>query len=46
MTDFDSLRSTLHSYIREGDLLLIKGSIATELERVLPDFSEGLSNGS
>jgi UDP-N-acetylmuramoyl-tripeptide--D-alanyl-D-alanine ligase len=46
MVDFDSLRSTLRSYIREGDLLLLKGSRAAELERILPDFSVRGSNGS
>jgi UDP-N-acetylmuramoyl-tripeptide--D-alanyl-D-alanine ligase len=41
MTDIDSLGSSLHSYLREGDLLLIKGSRATELERLLPELIEG-----
>lgn len=41
MTDIDSLRESLHSYLREGDLLLIKGSRAVELERLLPEPTEG-----
>ncbi len=41
MTDIESLGSILHSYLREGDLLLIKGSRAVELERVLPELIEG-----
>jgi UDP-N-acetylmuramoyl-tripeptide--D-alanyl-D-alanine ligase len=35
MTDIESLRSSLQSYLREGDLLLIKGSRAAELERLM-----------
>jgi UDP-N-acetylmuramoyl-tripeptide--D-alanyl-D-alanine ligase len=41
MTDIESLRSNLHSYLREGDLLLLKGSRAAELERLLPELIEG-----
>jgi UDP-N-acetylmuramoyl-tripeptide--D-alanyl-D-alanine ligase len=41
MTDIESLGSQLHSFLRQGDLLLIKGSRALELERLLPDVSEG-----
>jgi UDP-N-acetylmuramyl pentapeptide synthase len=36
MTDFKSLRGELLSYLRDGDLLLIKGSRSMELERLLP----------
>jgi UDP-N-acetylmuramoyl-tripeptide--D-alanyl-D-alanine ligase len=41
MTDIESLRTSVHSYLREGDLLLIKGSRAAELERLMPELSEG-----
>ena len=41
MTDIESLGSSLHSYLRDGDLLLIKGSRAVELERLLPELIEG-----
>ncbi|MBN2552869.1 MAG: UDP-N-acetylmuramoyl-tripeptide--D-alanyl-D-alanine ligase [Spirochaetales bacterium] len=41
MTDFQSLGSAVRSYLREGDLLLIKGSRAAELERLLPELDEG-----
>ena len=41
MTDIEALGSSLHSYLREGDLLLIKGSRAVELERLLPELIEG-----
>jgi UDP-N-acetylmuramoyl-tripeptide--D-alanyl-D-alanine ligase len=41
MTDFESLREELHSYLRDGDLLLIKGSRAVELERLLPAVAGG-----
>jgi UDP-N-acetylmuramoyl-tripeptide--D-alanyl-D-alanine ligase len=41
MTDFDSLREALLSYLREGDLLLIKGSRAVELERLVPELDQG-----
>jgi len=40
MTDIESLRSDLHSYLREGDLLLIKGSRAARLERLMPELAE------
>jgi UDP-N-acetylmuramoyl-tripeptide--D-alanyl-D-alanine ligase len=46
MTDFDSLRASLRSYLREGDLLLIKGSRAVELERLLPDFGGRPAHGA
>jgi UDP-N-acetylmuramoyl-tripeptide--D-alanyl-D-alanine ligase len=41
MTDIGSLRSSLESYLRQGDLLLIKGSRAVELERITPKLDEG-----
>jgi UDP-N-acetylmuramoyl-tripeptide--D-alanyl-D-alanine ligase len=41
MTDLESLRTSLHSYLREGDLLLIKGSRAAEMERLMSDFGVG-----
>jgi UDP-N-acetylmuramoyl-tripeptide--D-alanyl-D-alanine ligase len=41
MTDIESLRSDLRSYLREGDLLLIKGSRAAELERLMPELGQG-----
>jgi UDP-N-acetylmuramoyl-tripeptide--D-alanyl-D-alanine ligase len=41
MTDIESLRESLHTYLRDGDLLLIKGSRAAELERLMPDNTEG-----
>jgi UDP-N-acetylmuramoyl-tripeptide--D-alanyl-D-alanine ligase len=41
MTDIEALGSSLHSYLREGDLLLIKGSRSVELERLLPELIEG-----
>ena len=41
LTDIESLRESLHTYLREGDLLLIKGSRAAELERLMPELSEG-----
>jgi len=41
MTDLESLRTSLRSYLREGDLLLIKGSRAAEMERLMPDFGAG-----
>ena len=41
MTDIDSLASSLRSYLREGDLLLLKGSRAAELERLVPELIEG-----
>jgi UDP-N-acetylmuramoyl-tripeptide--D-alanyl-D-alanine ligase len=41
MTDIESLRESLHTYLRDGDLLLIKGSRAAELERLMSESSEG-----
>jgi UDP-N-acetylmuramoyl-tripeptide--D-alanyl-D-alanine ligase len=41
MTDIESLASNLRSYLREGDLLLLKGSRAAELERLMPGLIEG-----
>ena len=41
MTDLESLRTSLRSYLREGDLLLIKGSRVAEMERLMPDFGAG-----
>jgi len=41
MTDIESLRASVHSCLREGDLLLIKGSRAAELERLMPELGEG-----
>ena len=41
MTDIESLRESLHAYLREGDLLLIKGSRAAELERLMPYDTKG-----
>ncbi|UCF97628.1 MAG: UDP-N-acetylmuramoyl-tripeptide--D-alanyl-D-alanine ligase [Spirochaetaceae bacterium] len=40
-TDFQSLRESLQSYLREGDLLLIKGSRTAELERLMPELVGG-----
>jgi UDP-N-acetylmuramoyl-tripeptide--D-alanyl-D-alanine ligase len=40
-TDIESLRESLRSHLREGDLLLVKGSRAVELERIVPEPDEG-----
>jgi UDP-N-acetylmuramoyl-tripeptide--D-alanyl-D-alanine ligase len=41
MTDIESLRASVRSHLRDGDLLLIKGSRAVELERLMPELNEG-----
>ena len=40
ITDFNSLRRELLPYLRKGDLVVIKGSRAVELERLLPEIVE------
>jgi UDP-N-acetylmuramyl pentapeptide synthase len=40
-TEIESLRGSLSSNLREGDLLLVKGSRAAELERIVPESGEG-----
>jgi UDP-N-acetylmuramoyl-tripeptide--D-alanyl-D-alanine ligase len=41
--DFGELRDRLKAYVRPGDLILIKGSRAVELERLAPELAETVS---
>ena len=39
-TEFAELRRALIDFVREGDLVLLKGSRSMELERLLPDLAD------
>ncbi len=39
-TDFDALRKAVREFVKEGDVVLLKGSRSMELERLLPDLTD------
>ena len=43
--DYDRMRRRLDAYVRAGDLVVLKGSRAVELERLVPDLSERPDTG-